>query len=312
LARNVPAGAGTDQLQPPPSRRIGRRGGLQPRVLPYVFVSASLLIVVVLNIVPLAFTLLDSVQKNSLLDPTHPFVGLKNYVGVLTDPDFQNAFRNTMEYLVLIVVGVIGLGLPFALWLQGVKHRGLMIALLMIPWAVPGTVNGELWSLIFKPTNGLLNGILQMLHITSTDVIWLQGSTALPLTALTLIWQVVPFATLILLAGLEYIPTELLEAARVDGAGSLTTFQRITLPLLRPAIAISIVQASISALAIFDQIYVLNGNSARTISLVQQMYLYTFRNLDFGFGVSAAMITTVVSVGVSLTVLAVVYREVEY
>ncbi len=271
-----------------------------------------MLIIVAFNFVPLAFTIWDSIHLNSLLDPAHPFVGPKNYVGVLTDPAFQNAFSNTMEYLVLTVVGVIGLGLPFALWLQGVRHRGLMLALVMIPWAVPGTVNGEVWSLIFKPTNGLLNGILHSLHVTETNVIWLQGATALPLTALTLIWQVVPIATLILLAGLEYIPTELLEAARVDGAGGLKTFRSITLPLLRPAIAISIVQSSIMALAIFDQIYVLNGNSNSTISLVQQMYLYTFRVLDFGYGVSAAMITTVVSVVFSLMILALVYREVEY
>jgi multiple sugar transport system permease protein len=276
-------------------------------------VVPTIVVIAGLNLLPLGFSIRDSLHHDSLLSQDHSYLGLKNYVGVLQDPAFQNAFQNTLEYLVLTVVLVLGFSVPIALWLQGVRRRrGLVIALVLLPWAVPGTVNGELWALIFKPTNGLLNGLLLKLHLIHTNVIWLQGAKALPVVTLTLVWQTVPIAALIVLAGLEYIPQELSEQARVDGAGSIRILRSITLPLLRPAIAITTVVSSIAAVGIFDQIYVLNGNAPTTISVVQQTYLYAFKVLDLGYAVSAAMIATVASVVISLVVLRVVYREVEF
>ena len=234
-------------------------------------------------------------------------------MSVLADPAFQNASVNTLQYLLLTMVGVLGIGLPTALWLRTVRvRRDLLIAVVLIPWAVPGTVTGELWALIFKPTNGMLNGLLINLHIIDSNMVWLQGPTAIPFVALTLIWQTAPIAALILLAGLEYIPSELYEQAKVDGAGSIQAFLGVTLPLLRPAIAIAIVVASIAAIGIFDQIYVLNANSPKTISIVQQTYLYAFKVLDFGFGISASMIATIVSVVLELVALQFIYREIEF
>jgi multiple sugar transport system permease protein len=294
-------------------RRIGRRG-LQPRFLPYVFVGATVLVLAGLNLIPLGYSISGSLHRGSLLNVDHSFIGLRNYTTVLTDPAFQNAFRNTLAYLVYTDIGVLLVGLPIALWLRGIKRRrrAVMVTIVLIPWAVPGTVNGELWALIFKPTNGLLNSFLQKLDIIHSNFVWLNGAKALPLVSLTLIWQTVPIAALIMLAGLEHIPGEIYEQARIDGATSLQTLRRITLPLLRPAIAISLVVASISAIGIFDQIYVLTGNAQSTISVVQQTYLYAFKVLDFGYAVSAAMIGTIASVIVSLVVLRFIYREIAF
>jgi len=290
-----------------------RRRPLEPRYLPYVFIAATVVVIAVFNIIPLAFALWDSVHNDSPLRPDHGFIGLQNYVEVLSDPAFQNAMANTVKYLLITVVGVLGVGLPTALWLRTVRvRRDLVIALVLIPWAVPGTVTGELWALIFKPTNGMLNGLLLNLGVIDTNIIWLQGPTAIPFVAVTLIWQTAPIAALILLAGLEYIPSELYEQAKVDGANSFRAFMGVTLPLLRPAIAIAIVVASIAAVGIFDQIYVLNANSPKTISLVQQTYLYAFKVLDFGLGISASMIATIVSVALSFIALRFIYREIEF
>jgi multiple sugar transport system permease protein len=295
-----------------PSWWSGRRGR-EPKILPYVFVAATIVVLAGLNLIPLAYSIIDSLHRGSLLNQDHSFVGLQNYITVFTDPAFQTAFKNTIGYLIYTDVGVLIFGLLIALWLHGIKRRrAVMMAIVLIPWAIPGTVNGEIWALIFKPTNGLLNGVLLKLHIISTNVIWLQGGKSLPLVSLTLIWQVTPIAALIMLAGLEYIPEDLYEHARIDGGSSLQILRRITLPLLRPAIAISLVVASISAIGIFDQIYVLNGNASSTISVVQQTYIYAFKVLDFGYAVSAAMIGTIVSVIVSLVVLRVIYREIEF
>jgi multiple sugar transport system permease protein len=272
-----------------------------------------MLIVIGTNIVPLGRTIWDSLHADSLLAQAHPFIGLKNYAKVLNDPAFRVALVNTLEYVGLTIVGVLGLGLPFALWVRGVRHgKALLITMIVIPWAVPGTVNGAIWSLIFSPTSGFLNGVLRELGIIHGDVLWLQSAGALPLVCLTLLWQALPIGALILLAGRESIPSDLYEQARVDGAEAGRAFWDITLPLLRPAIAITVVQTAITAVNIFDQIYVLNGNAPPTLSLVQQTYLYAFNNLDFGLGLSAAMVSTLISLGVSLAALAFVYREVEF
>lgn len=290
----------------------GRRGR-EPRFLPYLFVLATIVFLAALNLIPLGFSIYDSLHRGSLLSRDHSFIGLQNYITVFTDPAFQTAFKNTIGYLIYTDVGVLVFGLLIALWLHRIKRRrAVLVTIVLIPWAIPGTVNGEIWALIFKPTNGLLNGVLLKLHIIHSNVIWLQGGKSLPLVALTLIWQVAPIAALIMLAGLEYIPEELYESARIDGSGSWQILRRITLPLLRPAIAISLVVASIAAIGIYDQIYVLNGNAPSTISLVQQTYIYAFKVLDFGYAVSAAMIGTIVSVAVSLIVLRVIYREIEF
>jgi multiple sugar transport system permease protein len=292
---------------------VGRKGR-EPRFLPYVFVAATVVVLAGLSLIPLAYSIIDSLHRGSLLSQDHSFVGLQNYITVFEDPAFQNAFKNTLGYLIYTDAGVLVFGLLIALWLHGIKRRrAVVVTIVLIPWAIPGTVNGEIWALIFKPTSsGLLNAVLLKLHIIQAPVIWLQGAKSLPLVALTLIWQVVPIAALIMLAGLEYIPDDLYESATIDGGSSLQILRRITLPLLRPAIAISLVVASISAIGIFDQIYVLNGNAPSTISVVQQTYIYAFKVLDFGYAVSAAMIGTIVSVIVSLIVLRVIYREIEF
>src|SRR5665647_87129 len=294
-------------------RRTGRRIGTRSRITPYIFVAAAVIVVICTNAIPLSITIWDSLHADSLLVAAHPFVGLKNYAGVLGDPAFQGALANTLEYVVLAVIGVLALGLSFALWVRGAKYgKGLLITMIIVPWAVPGTVNGAIWSLIFSPINGLLNGILKQLHIISSDVLWLQGPGALPLVSLTLVWQALPLGALILLAGLENIPMELYEQAQIDGASHLRAFWSLTLPLLRPAIAITVVQTAITGVSIFDQIYVLNGNAPATLSIVQQTYVYAFKNLSFGLGMSAAMISTVISILISLAILKFVYREVEF
>lgn len=295
------------------TRRRGAGSGRESRLPPYFFVATAMVVVIGTNVMPLASTLWDSVHQNSLLSTKHPFVGLGNYISVLEDPAFQTALINTLEYVVLGIVGVIVLGLAFALWVRNVKHgKGLLIMLIVIPWAVPGTVNGAIWALILNPSSGFLNSMLKQLHLVGGEVLWLQGAGALPLISLTLIWQALPIGMLIMLAGLENIPQELNEQMRVDGAGPFRAFWSVILPLLRPVLAITIVQTAITGINIFDQIYVLNGNAPATLSIVQQTYIYAFKNLDFGFGVSAAVISTVLSLIVTLGAFAFVYREVEY
>lgn len=286
------------------------------RALPYFLVAPALAIIIGLVIYPLLRSVLSSFQVDDLLDPgVHTFVGLKNYIQVMTDPSFIGAARNTLIYFILASLGVLTLGLVMSLWLKGIqsKWRGFFLVLIVLPWAVPGVVTGLLWSFIYNPTSGILDGLLRSLHVISHNIIWFNNKNlSLVLIVIALLWQITPLAVVVLLAGLESIPPALYEAAVVDGSSSWRKFFHITIPLLRPAIAIVMVQTTVLSIGIFDQVYVLTGYSPSTRSVVIQTYLYAFQNLNFGQGISAALLITLAITIIGYLYLRVVYREVSY
>jgi multiple sugar transport system permease protein len=284
-------------------------------VIGYYFVGPTLIIIIPLVLYPLVVSLIDSFRVDNLLYPnSHQFIWLKNYIAVMKDPLFLQSASNTVAYLVLTTIGCLILGLTMAFWLHTVtRFRGLFVVLIVLPWAVPGTVAGLLWSFIYNPTTGLLNGVLKTFHIITTSIVWFNGSPrGLLLITLTLLWQIAPITAIIFLAGLESIPPELYEAAHIDGSGILSTLFQITLPLLRPSLAIGLLDASVLGIGIFDQIYVLAGYSPGTKSAVMQTYLYAFQNMNFGEGISSSILLTLVTLGVSLIYLRFLYKEVVY
>lgn len=295
-----------------PQPGAGRRR--LPGAQPYLLLLPCLAVIVVLVLYPLGLSLFDSVHVDNPLAQGHAFVGARNYLKVLTDPAFVRASLNTVGYLILATVGALVVGMVMAVWLHGIRRfRAVFLVAIVLPWAVPGTVNGVLWSFIFNPTNGLLNAILKSVHLISHNVIWLEGSvTGIAFISVSLIWQIAPISAVIFLAGLESIPTELYEQAAVDGASALGSFRRITVPLLRPALAIGLLEAGVLGIGIFDQAYVLAGYAPSTISAVQQIYLYAFQDFNFGLGIASSVVVTVATLALSLFYLKVVYREMSY
>lgn len=274
-----------------------------------------LALVAVLVLYPMGTSLYQSVHNDTPLDPTNAFVGLRNYRFVVSDPDFVQAVKNTGQYLLFATISSLALGLIMAMWLHSLRRgRGAALVLVVLPWAVPGTVVGILWSFILNPTgNGLLNAVLLRTHAISAPIVWLAHPlTGILLITLTLVWQTVPIAALIIFAALEAIPSELRETARVDGANRTAEFLHVTLPLLRPALAISLLNAGILAIGIYDQVYVLAGFSPSTLSVVGKIYTYSFRDFNFGYGIAASVFVTLATVAVSLFYLKIVYREVTY
>lgn len=291
--------------------------GLRRRrhVYPYLLVLPVTALIATLVLYPLVVSLEQSVRVEDLIYPTmHNFVGFANYASVLTDPHFQQAATNTAFYFLMMAVGSILFALPVALWLNSIgKGRTVALAMLILPWAVPGTVDGVLWTFIYNPTNGLLDGVLKALNLIPHYVVWLGGSTlALILVGLALLWQVMPITAVIFLAGLQGIPTYLYEQAACDGGSGFATFWHITLPLLRPSLAIGLVEACTLGIGVFDQVYVLAGYAPNTISAVIQTYLYAFQDLNLGQGVAAAMVVTIASFVVAVGFLRTLYREVSY
>jgi multiple sugar transport system permease protein len=199
---------------------------------------------------------------------------------------------------VLLAVGLeLVLGILVAVALHRVfRGRGFVLAVLILPWALPSVVSGVLWQRVFDPDNGLLNSVLLHLHVISQPHVWLaSGRGAIFYITLVHVWGVLPLISLIFLAGLQSIPDEVYSASSVDGAGPVRQFTHITLPLLRPSIAIALTVGTLLAISIFDEIYVLNGTALNTRSILIQVYNTTFVEADFAHGTALAFVLAAVT-----------------
>jgi ABC-type sugar transport system permease subunit len=265
---------------------------------------------------PTVTSLIGSLQHYSLLNRDRSFAGIGNYVRVLADPAFERSIATTGVYFVVVSIGVLVIGIGIALWLQTLKGRlrTLALGVVIIPWAVPGTVSGLLWSFILTPTGaGLLNSAMSSLHLIDTAKAWLNMPTIGPaLIAATVVWGGTPLGVVIFLAALESIPQDIRDQSLIDGVGPVRYFWSISIPLIRPAIAIVLLNAATLAIGLFDQIYVLVGLDPSKITISGSMYLYAFRDFNFGLGYAAAVITTVITALIAVVYLKGLYREVEF
>ena len=166
---------------------------------------------------------------------------------------------------------------------------------------------------MYDPNFGVINSTLRSLHLIGGYHVFLGLDRWLTvvLVEIVQVWQITPLSLLIVLAALQSIPLDLYEAARVDGAGAWSAFRRVTLPLIRPAIAVAAVQAIVLSLNVFDQVYVLNGNAPLGSSLMLQTYITTFQDLNFGGGYALSLMVTVATVLLSAAAIAVIYRRAE-
>lgn len=233
------------------------------------------------------------------------FVGLRNYADVLGRPESRSALFHTLGYVSVAVVLEIVFGTLMALILnRGFRGRSVLFAILILPWALPGIVSGLLWTRILNPDNGLLNSALLQLHLIDQYQVWFSSPLAsIVLIAIVHVWGVIPLTALIILSGLQSVPGELQAAASVDGAGPIAQFRYITLPLIRPAMAVALTIGTVAALGIFDEIFVLNGTALGTRSIQMQIYLTTFGQLDFGRGTALAFLLALVTIVFSIAYL---------
>jgi multiple sugar transport system permease protein len=303
-----PVAAGS---RPPSSVRRAR--GIRSGLLPYLLVAPVAVFIVGLALVPALFTVVESFFRVNALDPPTRFDGFGNFVRLAHDKAVVGSIGNTALYVVVgtLLSTVLGIGAAVVLQ-KPFRGRSLVIAVLILPWALPGVVEGILWTGIFDTNAGLVNGLLASLHLGGSDV--LLGHNRLltiVLIELVQVWQITPLSALLILAGLQVIPGELYEAAEIDGCTAWSAFLRITLPLARPGIAVAMVQAVIATLNVFDQPYVLNGAANTGASVTMQTYFISFQDLDFGEGYALSLLITIVTLLVSLLVVGGVYRRVD-
>jgi multiple sugar transport system permease protein len=295
-------------------RQPGRRGR-RFDFLPYALVTPLALFIVALALVPAGVTIVQSFFRVDELDPPTTFNGLDNFRHLFADNAVRSSLLNTGLYVLIGVILSTLLGIVMAVTLQRpFRGRSILIAVLILPWALPGVVEGIVWTGIWDSNTGLLNSVLTSAHLIDHYQVFLGQHRFLTIFAIELVqvWQMTPLSTLLILASLQNIPGELYEAAVLDGTTPWQALRRITLPLARPGIAIAMVQAVIATLNVFDQPYVLNGSADTGASLTMQTYFISFQNLDFGEGYALSLLITVATLIISLGVVRLVYRQVEF
>ena len=252
-------------------------------------------VVVVFGVVlyPVARTFVVSLfDVNSPMAGSYPFVGLQNYTRVFQDSAFYPVLGHTLYFTLLSTGLELALGVAVALLLNApLKGRWFWRSIVVLPWALPTIVNGALWRWIYNGQYGALNGLLDSLGISSTPHQWL-GTPFLALNMVILadVWKNTSIVVFFILAGLQTIPDDLYEAARIDGATRWRAFWRVTLPLLTPSIAVVLILRTIEAFKVFDIIYVMTGGgpASGTQTVAFYTYLQAFSNQLFGYGAALA------------------------
>lgn len=227
------------------------------------------------------------------------WIGLRNYLkvtvlasgkvmykGTLVDPDWWNAVWNTVKFSVVSVLFETVLGMCVALVLNAeFKGRGLVRAAILIPWAIPTIVSAKMWAWMLNDQYGIINDIMVNLGLISQKIAWTASTdTAMYAVLMVDIWKTTPFMALLILAGLQMVPRDIYEAARIDGVHPVKVFFRITLPLIRPALMVAVIFRMLDALRVFDLIYVLTPNSkaTKTMSVISRENMIDFNNFANG------------------------------
>jgi trehalose/maltose transport system permease protein len=282
---------------PVPTGRRRRRGTkLQRRQtrLAWLLLLPSLTVVALVAFYPLAKTVYQSFTDQEFLglEPTK-WVGLQNYKDLWHDSLFRNSIWETIKFSAITVSFEFVLGLVIALVVNSkFKGRGIMRAVMLVPWAIPTVVAAQMWKWMLDDTFGVVNDAGVRLHILSHSRAWISDpSTALASVCAVDIWKTTPFVALLLLAGLQVIPQDLYEAARVDGATVLQQFWKITLPLLKPAILVTLIFRTLDALRVFDVFYVFFGNrtDTQTMAIYDQSTIVGDGHVGYGSAVSVAI-----------------------
>src|SRR5262249_19903541 len=281
-------------------RRRRRRSKLQARQTrtAWLLLVPALAAVAFVAIYPLGKTVYQSFTNEQLLQGVTPtkWVGLDNYfgaAGIIHDTVFKNAIIETIKFTVITVSFEFVLGLIIALVVNSkFKGRGLMRAVMLVPWAIPTVVAAKMWQWMLDDTYGVINDLLMKLHIISHPHAWIADpSTALASVSAVDIWKTTPFVALLLLAGLQVIPQDLYEAAAVDGANAFQQFMRITVPLLLPAILVTLIFRTLDALRVFDVFAGSFGNrpDTQTMATYAQSTIVGDGNVGYGAAVSVAI-----------------------
>ncbi len=281
----------------------GRRGPLARREerLAFAMLTPVLLALFALGLYPAITTVWYSLQTGGYQGINTSFAGFANYTRLFHDPLFWSSLRFSLLFSIITVSGQMILGTALALFANAkFPGRWVLRAAILFPWAIPTATNSVIWAYMFNYQYGLFNSILIHLHVITpaTTINWLGGTmSATVLIYIIAIWKANSLVALLVLAGLQSIPDEIYEAARVDGATYFQTLWRVTLPLLRPTLIVALIVRIIESLQAFDIISAFTNGSPGTSTQNLGLYIYSeIGNGDFGYSSTIATVVMVLTV----------------
>jgi multiple sugar transport system permease protein len=286
-----------------PGRRRRLGSAARSRLYAFALLAPAVIVVLLVIVYPLVMAAQMSFFDVRVFRVGRGFTGdpsLANYRDMFASAAFWSSLRVTLAYVFWGTVGSFGIGLFTAVLLnQPFRGRFLARILVVLPWPIPGVVAATIFMWMFNSSFGVINYLLLQLGVVASPVHWFtqQGPAFLAVSAAT-IWKGYPFFTVTLLAGMQSIPRELYEAARVDGASASQQFRFITLPALRPVIGISLVISTLWLFRVFDIIYVMTGGgpSGATETLAIQIYREAFQYFQMSYAAAVGMVTLALSV----------------
>jgi multiple sugar transport system permease protein len=283
-------------------KRRRRTAAQEERNLARKMIAPSLVLIAVVAAYPIIYAVWLSLHEYSVITPgLSRWAGLKNYTDAFNSKEFRDSIKNTFVFTVFSVFFELVLGLAMALIMHNAtKGKGLLRTVILIPWAVLTVVTAITWQTIFEPNLGLVNTVLRTLHLPGADTVWLgQKPQAMEVLIIADVWKTAPFMALLILAGLQVIPGDVYDAAKVDGANAWQRFRRITLPLLTPAILVALIFRTLDALRIFDLPFVLTKGANGTNTLSFEAYQELRQNNLIGLGSAMSIITFLIVMAVS-------------
>jgi len=273
----------------------------------WLFLIPMLLVLAAVAGWPLLRTIYFGFTNTSLADfENRQFVGFSNYLsvlkmpsgrviydGLLVDPVWWRAVLNTVKFTVISVTLETIFGLVVALVLNAeFRGRGIVRAAILVPWAIPTIVSAKMWAWMLNDQFGIINDILLRLNLIDHKIAWTASAdTAMAAVLIVDIWKTTPFMALLILAGLQMVPIDIYEAAKIDGIHPVKVFMKVTLPLVRPALMVAVIFRALDAMRVFDLIYVLTPNNIQTksMSVFAKENLFDFDKFAYGSAASTLL-----------------------
>jgi len=283
-------------LTPDEHRRLRKRYRRRTNLTAYAFLSPNLVAFVVFLLIPVAWLFVSTFRTGGVLGPAQ-FVGLDNWRDTFSNPLVQTSIRNTVVYSVMAIPAVFVIAMALALALRAIPRGGAPLRVaLYVPTLQPAVVAAFIFVFVLHPDFGVINYAIRGL---GGDAVNFLGDTslALPTIAGIEVWRGTGFWTMMFLASLTALPSELYHAAELDGAGAIRRFMRLTIPLLRPTFYFAVIFATIVNLQLFDSVFALTDggpvNSTISVSLYIYRSLFAFGDIGFGAALSFLLVITV-------------------
>jgi multiple sugar transport system permease protein len=275
----------------PPAKRDPSKAGLSDSQFGLNIVLGIILFNALIIVAPLIYSAWVSLHETNVILHRNIFVGFSNYKKLTADSQVIKAISLTLQFTFIAVALSIIIGLSMALVLnEEFAGRGILRALVLLPWAVSEVVTATMWIFIVNPTFGALNGVLAPLGLVAPNFDWLSENAAIYWVAVAFVWHIAPLGTFFFLAALQTIPTDLYRAAQIDGAGSASRFIHVTLPHLKYVVLIVLVVVTVEAFREFDLIFAFTrggpGTSTQIFPLL--IYRYTFEFSQYGRAAAAS------------------------